>query len=85
MVSPVLKNIRMYSYDLKVPAKRFTDSVTEAFSKCFTHSFTKTYSKSSLNFSNCFPVEYLIVCNDFDETFATTKMSESAEDPLPIA
>ena len=31
VVSPVLKNIRMYSYDLLVPAKRFTDSVTEAF------------------------------------------------------
>ena len=52
--------------DLLVPAKCFTDFVTE------------TYSESDLNFSKCFPIDCLNFSCDFDETFENTYPNDIA-------
>ena len=58
--------------DLLMPAKCFTDSVTEAFIESSVDSVTETYSESDLTFSKCFPFDCLNVRCDFDETFENT-------------
>ena len=52
--------------DLLMPAKCFTDSVTE------------TYSESDLNFSKCFPIDCLNFSCVFDETFENTYPNDIA-------
>ena len=64
--------------DLLMPAKCFTDSVTEAFIESSVDSATETYSESDLNFTKCFPFDCLNVSCDFDETFENTYPNDIA-------
>ena len=64
--------------DLLMPAKCFTDSVTEAFIESSVDSVTEAYSESDLNFSKCFPFDCLNVSCDFDETFENTYPNDIA-------